>query len=682
MLKPKTLLARRRLIITALVLAVLVSVGYMNSRVPTIAQSPTGPYVVGISKTPTLSPTPAEIDTAVREAIALAGGLPDTIGPGKKIVIHPNLVQAGWASGDGVTPNAVVIRTVIAMCLEMGATVDNITVCEGAASHRDGSNWENFGDRGMTRKAFRDIGLDANADMIEDVYGVSLVDANNVGMTYPEYPGYTGTYNSNYVTRANISSPMINRAYYIPNCVAECDVLIRMPALKNHNLAGVTGALKLAFGLAPNDIYHAFGNFYKWNLLHQQAWGYNELETNARGMVDMTLARIPDFIVVDGLVGVTNGPCGSGGQVTLPADGKHGCIIAGANPVAVDTIEALACGYNVSSIAGINSAVARGLGSNDVAEIEVKGVPVSEIRRWYPNYGCATGGDKNAPYISGLNVADGSHVSSCLYVKPISYSDPSPGVAKAELYVDGVRVDKSTTSGTAYATVWNIGDDVAEGAHTIKYKMYDKMLNETSITRTVYVHKGDPVMGALGLADGESVNVGPVYMTGKAPAIDAQTFFVTTLDGLHGLRVYRASGAPAFPTGYELQLNGTMTTVNGQRVLNMSTYAFNGSKPFAAPRLFKNLALGGKSYSTDTPGVTGGTGPYNLGCLVKVTGKVIAGGADHFYINDGSYQLKVKSGTIPQPAPGKHVSLVGFSCAENGNRLFVLRAESDINVYN
>lgn len=682
MLKPRPLLARRRLIVTFLVLAVLVSVGYLNNRTATIAQVANGPAIVGIAKTPNLDPTPAEIEAAVRQAIELAGGLPDTIGPGKKIVIQPNLVEAGWYSGQGVTPNISVIRTVVEMCLEKGATASNITICEGSANFRDGSDHGIYDSRSMTRKAFVDVGLDTNRDMIEDIYGVKLVDANNVGGLYSEYPGYSGPYNSNYVTKVNLPSPMINRVYVIPNCVAQCDVLIRIPVLKTHNLAGVTGSLKLAFGIAPSDVYHAFGDGYKWNLLHNQAWGYNELETNARGMVDMTMARIPDFVICDGLVGVTNGPTGEGGVLKYPTAGKMGCILAGANVVAVDTIETLACGYDVNSIAGINAAVSKGLGTNDVSQIQVNGVHVAEIRRWFPNYGCARGGDQGAPYMSGLNVADGAHVSSSLYVRPISYTDSGSGVAKAELYVDGVLADISTASSTAYATVWSIGKSVPQGQHTIKYTMYDKMLNETSFSRTVYVHSGDPVMGALSAPDGASVNVGTVYMAGRAPAIDTQTFFVVSADGLHGLRVSNSAGALTFANGYELQLTGTMTTVNGQRVLNLSSHVSGSAKSLAAPRLFRNSAIGGASVNGSTPGVSNGTGPYNLGCLVRVVGKVVAGGTNYFYIDDGSYKLKVLSGSFSQPTPGKHVSLTGFSCTEGGNRLFVWRSSSDINTYN
>lgn len=714
MYMPKPLLARRRLLAIVVVCAALAAVSFLSDH-RTVAQIGTATAVVGIAKTPTTSPTAAEIDAAVREAIALAGGLPTKIGPGKKIVIQPNLVNAGFASGSGVVPNAQVVKTVIAMCREMGAGVDNvgdIMVIEGAAGFYGSQG--TYTSRQMTRKAFKDSGLDPDGDMwVEDNGGTHIakcVDANyvgdywgpgNISGAYPNYPQYSGPYDSNYVgtyTKATVPGLFINRVYALPNDVINCDVLIRVPVLKNHNLAGITGALKLAFGFAPSDIYHYENiTLYKWRLLHYpDYWGYPEENANAKGMCDMTYLRPPDFVVLDGLAGVTNGPVGGsnggGGTPVYPTEGKMCCIIAGRDPVAVDTIQTLACNYSVGSIYGLQRAAEMGLGTNDPGKIEVRGVHVKDIRRTFPLWGCAQRGEDplTDPVLGGLTLPDGVHVCGFVSVSPTGYSDVGSGVCKGELYIDGALVDSSdSTVGTPYRTTWD-ASAAAPGAHTLTYVLYDRMLNEASLSRTVYVEAGDPLTGALGLPDGTVASVGPVTFAGYAPGIDANTFFVSSPDGLRGLRVRYATTAPSFVLGQQVAVYGTLTTVGGQRVLDCVSYSALGLGAPIRPRMFSNFALGGTDRNGHTPGVPGGAGPNNLGCLVKTTGRVSAGGSDYFYVSDASLteanagvtRLKVKCGSIPQPGPGVYVSVVGFSCSENGSgtvtRMLALRSAADI----
>lgn len=685
MYNSKLLHTRVRLLLTVFMLAALVVISFL-SNVNTTAEVGTTTAVVGITKTPTTTPTNSEIDTAVREAIALAGGMPDGIGPSKKIVIQPNLVQAGWSSGSGVVPNAQVMRTVIKMCLELGATWQNITVCEGSASFRGSQG--GYTNRQMTQKALYDCGLDPDKDMkVEDSDGTThianCVDANNVGSLYPNYPGYSGPYNSSYVTQITKSGFLINRVYCIPNCVAQCDYLIRVPCLKNHNLAGFTGGLKLAFGIAPSDIYHYNSptEFYKWNLLHQQSWGYNELETNGRGMADVTYCRPPDLVVIDGLVGIKNGPVGDPPSNPSPL---MACIIAGKDVVAVDTIACLAVGYKITSIPGIGFANQLDLGTNDPGLIEVRGYHVKDIRRWFPAYACALPGDQTPPILGSVNIADGTHVCGQISVSPTGQSDADPGLCKGELYVNSMLVDSNNIS--PYNTSW-IVSGLSAGAKTLTYTIYDGMLNETSVNRTINIHTGDPILETLGLTNGTYVSLGLLIFTGKASAIDDGTFFVSTTDGIRGLRVRYNGTIPNFTLGKRIAMYGVLATVGGQRYLNCTSYTTYDTVAAVKPRFFSNWALGGAALNINTPSVYDGAGPYNLGCLVKTAGRVSAGGSDYFYISDGSLRdddtkLKVKCGTFSKPAVGSYVSVVGFSCSEDDGgvirRMLVARSATEI----
>lgn len=630
------------------------------------------------------APTDSDIESSVRQAVALAGGLPQRIAPGKKIVIQPNLTEAGWPSGSGIITDARVVRAVIRLCIERGVSPVDITICEGSAAFHGSS--AGYTDRQMTLKAFKDSGLDTNADLIDDETGARLVDANNAGRLYPSYPDYSGPYDAAYVTRIIKPNFLINRVYCLPNVVAQCDALIRIPSLKTHNLAGVTGALKLSFGHAASDIYHGgWTSMYKWNLLHFTFWGDDELTTNAKGIADMTNCRPPDLVVLDGLVGVPNGPCGGpnggGGAVNIPPGGVYRLVAASRDPVAHDTIQTLLCGYetSIASVPALAYAASVGLGVNNPGRIEVRGLHVQQARRWMNAWGSGDPGDRIPPTLSNINVILNS--AKLLSVTPVSPFDAKPGVAKGELYVDGTLVDANHAFnfGTQCSLI-----GASAGQHQVKYTLYDGMLNETSVTRTLTLDASAPLADILTLPDSATVYVGPFIFTGRAPSLGEQAFFVSTPDGTRGLRVQTEGAAPYLQPGQSVSLYGAMGTLGGQRILLCSSYSAGGLEPEVRPKLMSNRALGGVSQNPVAPGVPDGYGPYNLGCLVRTYGKVTGHGQGCFYIRDGSIStpLRVLSVSGQPPAVGKLAIITGFSCVDNSSgeaqRLLVPRASSDI----
>jgi uncharacterized protein (DUF362 family) len=104
---------------------------------------------------------------------------------------------------------------------------------------------------------------------------------------------------------------------YMPKTVLGADLVVSMPKLKTHHWAGVTLSLKNMFGTVP-------GSCYGWpkNILH---WAGID-----NAILDINAALMPDFAIVDGIVGMEgNGPI----QGTSKA---CGALIFGDDPVAVD----------------------------------------------------------------------------------------------------------------------------------------------------------------------------------------------------------------------------------------------------------------------------------------------------------------------------------------------------------
>jgi uncharacterized protein (DUF362 family) len=104
---------------------------------------------------------------------------------------------------------------------------------------------------------------------------------------------------------------------YFPRTALGVDFLVSMPKLKTHHWAGVTLSLKNMFGVVP-------GSCYGWpkNVLH---WAGID-----RAILDVNAAVMPDFAIVDGIVGMEgNGPIQGSPKASE-------VLVFGSDPVAVD----------------------------------------------------------------------------------------------------------------------------------------------------------------------------------------------------------------------------------------------------------------------------------------------------------------------------------------------------------
>lgn len=699
--------ARPRLAAAVMVVSSLFAVNLFQTVNSTQIQG--GETTVALVKSASETPSDAEIDALVRQAVALAGGLPANVGPGKKVIIHPNLVQTLWTSGSGVVTHRQVVRTVVQMCIERGVEVSNIKIAEGTASFADsmcpsGRECPIQDPREATRKAFKDAGYDEIGgepgnqwgDMIEDVTGVQLVDLNDVGRRYPDYPNcYSGPYDPNYVTQVNLANGLLRTTYWIPNPIMRADVVINVPVFKNHSIAGVTGALKLAGGTAPNDIYHTSGGTCdsgpytnKTNCYHNPSDGGDQ-DYNARAIVDLNLCRPPDFVVVDALVGVTNGPVGPGSGTGLTIlSPKMACIVAGRDPVAVDTILSLMMAYDPDQIPTITYALSRGLGVKDRKLIKVVGTRVKLVRRTFPDsYGAGRRHELTSPSTTGWNVTSGAYIFGTYGVTPTSPSDSGGGVCKGEVWIDGVW--KAASSASPYRVNVDVGS-LTPGQHTLQYILYDIYLNENVRSATINVAADPRPRGALGLADGVTVMMGELVVSGTAPVMGSNVFFAQTTDRSAGFRVVWSSGSPGVSPGDVLIMSGTMQTANGYRYISAATKTKVGSVVAPTPLVMRNVAVCGGSAYPGGPTAQGATGISNVGLLVRTTGKITEVGADYFYVDDGSVSddgtgrrgLRVFCGDFTKPALGSYVSITGFSTMlETGGvfiRQLVARSAADI----
>jgi uncharacterized repeat protein (TIGR01451 family) len=449
---------RWRLIALVGLLALLGGVSGLQRRAA-YSRSVSGPAEVAVVQAASWPVSDADVEAAVRQAVALAGGLDGLVSAGDTVVVKPNLV---WNAPpeEGAVTDPRVVRAVVQLAREAGA--DEVIIAEGSACTYNGQPNQ----RGATVAAFRDAGYDEDGDMVDDATGAPLVDLNDAGGLDEHDPTL--------VRQVHVQHGLIWTDYWLPNAILDADVLIGVPVLKNHSSAGVTLALKNQIGIAPSDVYHQTGSkMYKHALGH----GPDDL---GRHIVDLNLARPLDLVVVDGLRGMTDGPTGG----TL-ADPPMGLILAGRDGVAVDTIGTLVMGYDPGSVPYLGWAAGAGLGTDDVAQITVRGVRVSQVRREFPvPYGNPPVERADAvPPTAGI-AAPGEGYAVLAETAVWASASDDDAVARVEFYAGG-ELQAIDTAPPYQATL----DLSAHRGQTVTLRAvaYDLTLNDAEDSRTVAV---------------------------------------------------------------------------------------------------------------------------------------------------------------------------------------------------
>ncbi len=449
----------RRLWLTLALLALLAGMNWFQQQAIKLRANPAnGPATVAVVQASDWPVSDAQVDAMVRQAVQVSGGLSAVIHLSDTVVLKPNLMWDA-APDEGYTTDPRVVRALVRLAREAGA--GQVIIADGAASFRDMHDA-----RGATAEAFHACGYDADRDRVDDETGARLVDLNDAGGVDQHDPTL--------VTQVNIPNGLIWNSYWLPRVMMEADVVIGVPVLKNHNQAGMTLALKGQIGLAPSDIYHDPNRQFLKGALGHSA---NDL---GRHIVDLNLARPLDFVVVDGLRGMTDGP--NGGTLIHP---RMRLIMAGRDPVAVDTAGALVMGYDPATIPYLSRAAGVGLGVNDVSRITVRGERVSRVRRDFPvPYGDppAQRADSTPPTVHITWPEKGTLVTETATIQATAGDDQS--VAKVEFYIGDELV--STVPSFPYQATVDLSNRVGQ-ALTLRAVAYDRALNDAEESVSVAV---------------------------------------------------------------------------------------------------------------------------------------------------------------------------------------------------
>ncbi|MEM2276988.1 MAG: DUF362 domain-containing protein [Nitrososphaerota archaeon] len=275
------------------------------------------------------------LEEALEEALSYIGGIESIVPEGAKVLIKPNIVDG---SPTPTTTPPDIIEALVKIVKRRNPSV--VWIAEGS------SDWN-------TMRNFRKLGYFEVANRT----GAILVDLNDGELiNVPVEDG--GIVYSNFT---------------LNKIVPEADVFISVPVMKTHYLAIVTLGMKNLVGIAPGAVYSRYGWAAKWKL-HEEATKKNDPYLGGV-ITDLCKARRIDLTIIDGRIGME----GYGPQRGTPV--KMDLIIAGKDPVATDAVASLVMGFDPEKIPSIKIGSQRGLGTNDLSKIEVKGLSVKEVFR-------------------------------------------------------------------------------------------------------------------------------------------------------------------------------------------------------------------------------------------------------------------------------------------------------------
>lgn len=262
----------------------------------------------------------SDTSEAIASAVKMAGGFDGLNGSHPEILIKPNL-QRVRNLYPGINTSKEVVRGLIKLAKE---SHDRVTICEADASSGPAEEAFANGWYSMAKESGADI-LNASKDKSTNIKIPKPLHFENMDISERVHKGYR----------------------------------ISVPVMKVARNIGVTLSLKNMFGLLPRKmklIYHYWPGIFNT-------------------IIDANQAMRPHFIVVDGTIGL-EGPGG-------PMNGKPvhmGLIMAGRDPVAIDTIAAMSMGFEPHELPYLKAASDAGIGVCDIDQIEVVGNSIEEVK--------------------------------------------------------------------------------------------------------------------------------------------------------------------------------------------------------------------------------------------------------------------------------------------------------------
>ena len=286
-----------------------------------------------------------DVYSLVKEAFHLLD-IGQVIKPKDKVLIKPNFTGL---AGRGVITSPEVLKAVVEAVFNHTEAGD-IIIGEGSGACQ---TWEAFMKYGVVDFAMK---LRPKIQLID--------------------------FNWDKALQVDVPKPFVMKSIWVAETALKADVVVSVPALKNWGMTAVSLGLKNMWGIVPVG----YGKRKPWgrSLLPHGKTGkdgkpdpsdtiYGQSIQGSGVTVDICQVVKPNITVIDALT-VNDG---YGREISTREFGR---IIAGLDPVAVDTVGSAVMCFDPKKILHLNMAADRGLGTNNMDEIIVEGESVEDIR--------------------------------------------------------------------------------------------------------------------------------------------------------------------------------------------------------------------------------------------------------------------------------------------------------------
>jgi len=268
------------------------------------------------------------IEAAVRKAVDLAGGLKEKVTSESRVLVKPNLFRPE-PSGTGIITDCRVTEAIVKVVLELKPK--SVIIGEGSAAGYD------FGSSYSTEEAFRVSGTAEAARRL----GVELRNLNRDAFE-----------------EVRVNKHYVMNKVRVAKIALESDVIISVPVLKTHSKTLVTLGLKNMKGVLP---------------------GAEKRKTHRLGLdkaiADLNSVIKPSYVLIDALKGMQ-------GLWEYPRDSVElGLIIAGAEPVAVDTVGTYLMGFDPKQVMHLQYFAAREGTRVELSQVEIVGESLEANRQ-------------------------------------------------------------------------------------------------------------------------------------------------------------------------------------------------------------------------------------------------------------------------------------------------------------
>lgn len=264
----------------------------------------------------------SEAERMVKEALNLLG-IKEICKKDDNVLIKPNMVIP-TPPEIGETTHPAVVAAMVKICKKTGATVNVGDSC----------GWHLPMRMVMTITGVKKAALDAGADKVLDLGKGKRVEV--------EIPGARAI-----------------KTASIPKAVVDADIIINLPKMKNNFVTLTTLSIKNMLGLIPISDRHLYHRT-PWDM----AWAVNDLFKIIKDQHKLTL--------IDGIIGMEGAT-----HIGFPCN--PGVITASQDPIAVEAVTNMIMGYHPLESPHVQVGMKDGLGTGDLAEIDVVGARLQDV---------------------------------------------------------------------------------------------------------------------------------------------------------------------------------------------------------------------------------------------------------------------------------------------------------------